>query len=399
MKKSLLALAVAGAFSGAAFAQSSVTLFGVVDTGISYYKGDGNGSIWAVSNSGINSSRFGVRGTEDLGGGLKANFWLEGSVNTDNGTGSASNTNNQVSGGNPSSTCTVTGATPNPPATAVTCTSTTSANGSQGFTFNRRMFVGLSGGFGELRLGRNYTPLFWQITNNDPFGTNGVGDTKIYNLTGLQGGGAITTTVRASNALEYLTPPGIGGVYFHGMYALGENPSDNGANSNPNSRDGNTVSARLGWAGGPADISAAVTQTHMFQTPTLTQGTYTGVAISGTLTFGNFKPMAQYVRNKIDLSGGNDPESDNWMLGLVWTIGPVDLRASYNKYNLKNSSNDAQQFAIGPIYNLSRRTAVYATYAVMDNQGASTAFVTGGRPTVVPGGKTMGIDMGIRHAF
>jgi predicted porin len=397
MKKSLLALAVAGAFSGAAFAQSSVTLFGVVDTGISYYKGDGNGSIWAMSNSGINSSRFGVRGTEDLGGGLKANFWLEGSVNTDNGSGVASNTNNQVSGGNPS--CTVTGATPAVAGGTVTCAA--AANGSQGFTFNRRMFVGLSGGFGELRLGRNYTPLFWQVTNNDPFGTNGVGDTKIYNLTGLVGAGAVTTTVRASNAIEYLTPPGIGGVYFHGMYAFGENATDNGAVSNPNSRDGNTAGARIGYAGGPIDISAAVNQTHLFQTPAQTQGTYTGIAISTTLTFGNFKPMAQYIRNKIDLAGGPipDQESDNWMLGIVMTFGPVDLRASYNKYNLKNTSNDAQQFAIGPIYNLSRRTALYATYALMDNQGAQTAFVTGARPTVEAGGKTMGIDMGIRHSF
>jgi len=403
MKKSLLALAVAGAFSGAAFAQSSVTLFGLVDTGISYYAGDGNGHIWAMSNSGLNSSRFGVRGTEDLGGGLKANFWLEGSVNTDNGTGAGSNTNNQASGGGASSTCTVAGATPAPPATAVTCTSTTSPNGTQGFTFNRRMFVGLSGGFGELRLGRNYTPLFWQITNNDPFGTNGVGDTKIYALTGLTGASVVQTTVRASNAIEYLTPPGIGGVYFHGMYALGENPSGSGSatglTSNPNSKDGNTVGARLGYAGGPVDISIAYNDTSYFKTPTNTQGTFTGVAISTTLTFGNFKPMAQYVRNKIDLASGAANESDNWMLGMVMTFGATDLRVSYNKYNIKNSSNDGQQFAIGPVYNMSRRTALYATYALMDNQGTNTNFVTGGRPAFTAGGKTTGIDMGIRHSF
>lgn len=408
MKKSLLALAVAGAFSGAAFAQSSVTLFGVVDTGISYYKGQGNGYIWAMSNSGLNSSRLGVRGTEDLGGGLKANFWFEAAVNTDNGTGTLSSTNNQLTGG-PATTTTnyaVGVQQPNgvvcaPVAPATTCTytgtvagatqGTVNTNGTQGLTFNRRMFVGLSGGFGELRLGRDYTPLFWQITNNDPFGTNGVGDTKTYGLTGLAGAGFVQTLVRTSNAIEYFTPPGIGGVYFHGMYAFGEN-----ASNVANSHDGNTYGGRLGWAGGPIDISAAYNKVTLLSAAT--QGSFEGAAISATLTFGNFKPMLQYVRNRIDLVG-TDPESDNWMVGFVWTIGATDLRASYNKYNVKNSSNDGQQFAIGPVYNLSRRTAVYLTYALMDNQGSGTAFVTGARPTTQAGGSTTGVDMGIRHSF
>src|SRR5436853_1998186 len=98
MKKSLIALAVMGAFSGAALAQSSVTLFGIVDATLNYSKGDGNGNIKQLTNSGLNSSRLGVRGSEDLGGGLKANFWLEGSVNNDNGTGAATNSNNQSTG-------------------------------------------------------------------------------------------------------------------------------------------------------------------------------------------------------------------------------------------------------------------------------------------------------------
>ena len=410
MKKSLLALAVAGAFSGAAFAQSSVTLFGVVDTGISYYSGDGNGHIWALSNSGLNSSRIGVRGTEDLGGGLKANFWFEAGVNTDNGTGAATSTNNQLNGTNPVTTTTTTtnyaaGVTqPNgvvcaPVAPATTCsfastsTSTATSGGSQGLTFNRRMFVGLSGNsWGELRLGRDYTPLFWQITNNDPFGTNGVGDTKIYGLTGLTGAGFVQTLVRTSNAIEYLSPSGWGGVYLHGMYAFGENPSNS---ANPT--DGKTIGGRIGWAGGPVDISTAYNKVYLVSSPT--QGSFTGIAVSATLTFGTFKPSFQYVRNVIDLNPGPDPQTDNWMAGIVMTFGATDIRASYNLYNVKNSNNDGQQFAIGPVYNLSRRTALYATYAMMDNKGSGTLFVTGSRPTIEPGGKTFGVDVGIRHAF
>jgi predicted porin len=401
MKKSLLALAVA-AFSGAAFAQSSVTLFGVVDTGVSWYKGDGGGRVVALSNSGLNSSRLGVRGTEDLGSGLKANFWFEGSVNTDNGTGSTTSTNNQFTGAGPTVTYAAgttlpSGAvcTPVPPAT--TCLVNVSTNGSQGLTFNRRMFVGLSGGFGELRLGRDYTPLFWQITNNDPFGTNGVGDTNIYGLTGLTGAGFVQTLVRASNAIEYFTPPGIGGLYLHAMYAFGENLS-----SAANADDGRTVGGRIGWAGGPVDFSIAYNKVTLQSTPA--QGSFQGLAASLTLTFGNFKPMAQYVKNKVEISAGTKPETDNWMVGIVMTFGPTDLRMSYNAYNVKNSDNDGQKFAIGPVYNLSRRTAVYATYALADNKGNGTLFnaTSGGgaiSPVLQAGGKSQGFDMGIRHAF
>ena len=73
MKKSLLALAVLGAFAGAASAQSSVTLFGIVDVNARYVK-TGDVKIKSLGTDGINSSRLGFRGVEDLGGGLKAGF-------------------------------------------------------------------------------------------------------------------------------------------------------------------------------------------------------------------------------------------------------------------------------------------------------------------------------------
>jgi len=86
MKKSLIALAVLAA-SGAAMAQSSVTLFGVADVGVTYVDGARN---WTGLTSGQLISRIGFRGTEDLGGGLKANFWMEAGVNLDNGDGNSS---------------------------------------------------------------------------------------------------------------------------------------------------------------------------------------------------------------------------------------------------------------------------------------------------------------------
>ena len=88
MKKSLIALAVLAA-AGAASAQSSVTLFGIVDATLAYGKANGTGgsSKWQLTNSGYNSSRLGFRGTEDLGGGMSASFWLEAGLTNDNGTG------------------------------------------------------------------------------------------------------------------------------------------------------------------------------------------------------------------------------------------------------------------------------------------------------------------------
>ena len=131
MKKSLLALAALTAFAGVASAQSSVTLFGIVDLSARGVD-NGIGTRSTINQDGNSSSRLGFRGVEDLGGGLKAGFWIEGALSAD--TGNAT-----------------------------------------GQTWQRRSTVSLMGGFGEIRLGRDYTPTFWNHTVFDPFGTNGVG--------------------------------------------------------------------------------------------------------------------------------------------------------------------------------------------------------------------------------
>ncbi len=196
MKKSLIALAVLASLAGMASAQSSVTLFGIVDATVAYGKGTVSKKT-QLTNSGYNSSRLGFRGTEDLGGGMSASFWLEAGLNNDNGTGAATNTNNQASGG-----------------------ALAGMNGSQGLTFNRRSTVSLAGGWGELRLGRDYTPQFWNLTVFDPFGTNGVGTTQV-----LNSNSAITgpINVRSSNSIGYFLPGNLGGFYGQVQYYMGEN--------------------------------------------------------------------------------------------------------------------------------------------------------------------------------
>src|SRR5207342_2089914 len=154
---------------GTPSAQSKVTLFGIVDTGVSSYQNQSQGpfgntftvSQTALTNSAYNSSRLGFRGTEDLGGGLAGNFWLEAGVNNDDGTGQP------IAGF---------GGTVN----------------NSGLTFNRRSTVSLSGVIGEVRLGRDYSPTFWNDTVFDPFGTNGVGTNLISTANGFSSNGART---------------------------------------------------------------------------------------------------------------------------------------------------------------------------------------------------------------
>ena len=191
-------------------------------------------SKWQLSNSANSFSRLGFRGTEDLGGGLAAGFWLEAGLQNDTGIGFNSNTNNQASG----------------------------AAGVGALTFNRRSTVSLSGGFGELRLGRDYTPTFWNTAIFDPFGTGGgIGANQLY-FSGL-GGLTAPTGTRASNSIGYFLPPNLGGFYGQAMVAMGENDNRSllpgSAISNRN--DGNYAGVRGGYLNGPFHVSLATGRT------------------------------------------------------------------------------------------------------------------------------------------
>lgn len=350
MKKSLIALAVLAA-SGAAMAQSSVTLFGIVDAGYGY----GSGSIANRSqliNSGYNSSRLGFRGVEDLGGGMSASFHLEAAVNNDNGTGGATNTNNQTVG----------------------------ASSSGGLTFNRRSTVSLSGGFGEVRLGRDYTPQFWNITTFDPFGTNGVGTTQTQNsnLGGL-------TNTRASNSIGYFLPGKLGGFYGQAQYYMGENLS-NAANK----KDGNGMALRVGYANGPINVALALAETKYLS------GNIKAMNIGGAYDLGVAKLMAHYNQDKI--SGGAD--GAGFLLGASVPMGAGEIRAAYSTYERDNVTGDdprSNKLALGYVHNLSKRTALYATYARVSNKGGATQALNGA--STAANNSSNGYDFGVRHSF
>jgi len=386
MKKSLVALAVLAA-SGAAMAQSSVTLFGVVDATIRYVDAD-TANQWSLTNSGYNSSRLGFRGTEDLGGGLNASFWLEAGVNNDNGTGFGSNTNNHIS----SNTCTVSGATPAVAGGTVTCAQ---SGGSQGLTFNRRSTVSLAGSWGELRLGRDFVPYFWNTTIFDPFGTNGVGAVSNFTLKGLgviAGGGLNTTAggIRASNSIGYFMPK-ISGFYGQAMYAMGEQPS----NPSGPSSNGNVGSLRVGYANGPVDIAIGWGATTFAQSQQ-----YDVWNIGASWNFGAFKLMGLYNEeggDSLPTSTQQNIKVRTYMIGATMPLGAGELKGSYTHGDASYDLLDGDQFAIGYIYNLSKRTALYTTYSYINNNSKLGQYNMG----IATGAasSTFGLDFGVKHSF
>jgi predicted porin len=363
MKKSILAVAALAACMSAA-AQSSVVLFGIVDATVAR----GTGSVSSrtqLTNSGYNSSRIGFRGTEDLGGGLRAGFQLEAGVANDDGRGGATNTNNQASGG-----------------------AVAGIGGGQGITFNRRSTVSIGGGWGELRLGRDYTPQFWNLSVYDPFGTNGVGTDQIQNSN--IGG---PTNTRASNAVTYLWNHGFnatssaGGKGFHAAVQayLGENSS--GAAT---SDDGSGAAFRVGYNGGPVSVGFAYSRTNY------AAGDITMANIGGAYEIGALKLMAVYDRDRVaspvPLTGRG------YLVGASYTVGAGEIRGAYSRYRTNAATSPASgKLALGYVHNLSKRTALYATYAHVNNHGSAAQALNGG--VTAAGRSSSGLDIGLRHTF
>ena len=352
----------------------------------------------ALANSGYNTSRLGFRGTEDLGGGLAASFWLEAPVSNDDG------------------------------ATGVS-------------TFSRRSTVSLSGGFGEIRLGRDYTPTFWNDTVFDPFGTNGVGSNLINTASGynLSTGGAKDTGgfggnqnySRASNSIGYFLPPNLGGFYGQVMYAFHENDKYSSGRFTPEdsatskSRAGRYIGGRIGYANGPLDVAMA------YGNSTVGDQFYAGTTdsvktfnLGASYDFGPAKLFGELSRLKNSrdyairpITGArSDVDLTGYLIGVTVPVGAGLIRASYSavKYDRNlpfdyfNPANNldpkANKLALGYVHNLSKRTALYATIARVSNKNGAALTVGGPgfykvTDRVFTPKTSTGYDFGVRHAF
>lgn len=347
MKKSLIALAAVAA-SGVAFAQSSVTLFGVVDAAATVYKGED--TVSGLGNSGNSSSRLGFRGVEDLGNGLKAQFWLEGAVANDDGTGA---------GG---------GAT------------------GPGFEFKRRSTLSLMGNFGEVRLGRSTTAAYDAVSRYDNFGTIGVGGSRLWSQGGYD--------VRRSNMLSYYSN-NFSGFKFAVNYGFGETAES--------TRTGSYFGGSATYDNGPLSIGFGAEQ---FRRGLVD---ITAYGLGASYNFGVVKLAGAYLNQENELeSGATTAEYDNWLLALSAPVGAAgEVKLSYNRYDENRSDSKADQFSLGYVHNLSKRTAVYGTYSYLKNKDDGRVFGLGGAGVsagssvnnLSDSGKVQAVQVGVRHSF
>jgi len=336
MKKSLLALAVLAAFAGTAAAQTNVSIYGVVDTGITRF--DNGATTTTRLDSGIQSgSRIGFRGTEDLGGGLSAIFTLENGFNVDDGTLGQGNR-----------------------------------------LFGRQAFVGLSStSLGALKFGRQYNPIRSAVEGVDPFGLGLAGNAaNVFNVYGD----------RTDNTINYATP-NFGGFTGQLAYSLGEAAGSNSI--------GRSLGLSAGYAAGPLSLIVAHHDQNLVAAG-VANGDSTTTLLGGTFDFGVAKLHAAYARNKGEgVTGATTIDRDDAMLGVSAPLGAGRILASWIRRSDDIGANrDADQIALGYTYDLSKRTNLYTSYARTRNEAAATlngASAAGRDPSV--------FNVGVRHRF
>ena len=355
MKKSLLALAVLGTFAGAASAQTNVTIYGIVDAGINYDKGKfPEGKKWSLASGQYNGSRLGFKGTEDLGGGLSAIFTLENGFNVDDGT-----------------------------------------LGNSGRLFGRQAWVGLNGGFGTVKLGRQYSVMYNALALIDPFGINQAGDAQRVYGYGL---GKVDPMSRSDNTVTYSTQDFAG---FSGQagYKFGETAGS--------FNTGSSKFVGANYTKGPLNVVAAYQNTDgvAFGATTTALGaivapTGLGAAtarvktgfIGTTYDFGVVKAHLGYGNTKADATG--ELKIRNYLVGFTAPVGTGSVYGSWNRNDIKQiSAGASNQYAIGYSYPLSKRTLLYTSFAYTKNDsGVRLNAATNGQ-------SDREFQAGFRHSF
>ena len=370
MKKSLLALALMSVFSGAALAQSQVTVYGVADAGLqSFDNGGVAGSVTRLQSGQIKGSRVGFKGSEVLTSDLKANFVLEMGLNLDDGS---------------------------------------SAQG--GRAFGRVTTVGLSGEFGSVDLGRDKTTIHKFIEAFDPFEVgyinngsglgNGTGTRTTAGLyfiggTATVAGAANTSnsTGRAGNAVFYSSPKVMGAFSAQAQYAFGEVAGDGKASS--------SMGLNLRYTANGFDVGYAYFKDNAQTAAPLSINEKSANTLAVTYDFGMVKPVVIYqeVKDQAALA----LKQDTFTIGATITINPVSrILATYSVINDKtaisatNKANvgEAKQFAVGYRYDFSKRTSLYGAFASTSQDATSQKL-----GAALAGKDVKELTVGIRHFF
>jgi len=373
MKKSLLALAALSAFAGAASAQSSVTLSGSVDLGlrrVGVVAGTATSSDWRMAGSQSGYNNFTLSGVEDLGGGSRAFFALNHRFTLNNGVDNGYSNGGGGGGAEP---------------------------------FWRQTWVGLGGGFGDVRLGRMLMPLQDMNGGFDPFATGTVGSTHT---------GGIDATIRSNNTIYYRSPS-LGGLSAHLAISAAEGQVQNeigGTATAPQNYNGRAsllnsqrpTGLNVRYAAGPVNVGVAYDKN---AEDMKTTGVYGSFALASGLKF-----MGQFEKGDNYTNTGATGVAENikaFSLGLTAPMGPVVLRTGFLKIKSDLANRDASKFGLGADYNLSKRTNLYTTvgkwagnrFANPKLTTANTTASLAAAALTAEATKKAQFDFGVTHRF
>ncbi|GBG02521.1 porin [Azospira sp. I13] len=372
MQKKLIALAVAGLASTAAFAQSNVTIYGVADATFDVVKTSsaaGNADLGSMTRVSTNSSYIGFKGLEDLGNGLKAVFQFESSVAFDTGAG---------------------------------------------LNTARDSYAGIAGGFGTVAAGRLTGPTRALGASLDVFaGSTGIGANsgiigKLGNMVPVISapaarGATIENSVfdtRFSNTIAYISP-NLSGFTLTGAYVSGENKTLDNAVVKANLK-GYDVGAV--YNNGP--IMAGLTYNHV-ALGDLNDTKAKDLRLGGSYNFGVASLRVMYDRVKADDNVGTDIKQNVWGIGGTYNVTTNGkLVAQYYKAGdvkvagATANETGAKLFAVGYEHSLSKRTLLKATYSrLANNDFANYGFGVSPIGGTAAGATNSGVQVGLRHSF
>lgn len=346
MKKTVLALAAIAA-SSAAFAQSSVTLYGVVDASIESVKTDDK-TVNRVSSDNLASSRLAFKGVEDLGGGLKATFLLDSGFSVDTGSNST--------------------------------------------LFGRSAYVGLAGGFGEVRLGRQDSLIGAQTAAI--LGTQAYDEGKIATTLGGQ------AYRRLDNAITYIAPTLVPGLSLSAQFST----KASGAEAYGDN-EGRAYGFAAAYANGPLSAGLSYIKANVS-----TNGDQedTGVLVYGAYDFGVAKLTGYYNNDSTDTDafGAYDDRTTYGFKVAVPVAANVTVTGGFaqvrgalsDDFQAKGTKDDkANIFTLKAQYDLSKRTALYALFTQVNNDNNSDLAIGAAANTADKSSR--GLAVGVRHSF
>ena len=366
MNKKLLVTLMAMGLTGIAHAQTNVTIYGTVDTGLIKETGS---DVRMGSNE---DSRIGFKGTEELGSGMKATFQLERRFNLNNGTKfSGNNALDVLQGADP--------------------------DGEDGVEWQGAANVGLQGeAWGAVRLGRVNSILIENFGALDPFAYYGVGS--------AMGGYNILYSEELANTIRY-DSPSWAGFGFSASYTLGQdthhgNGSDifGGKGYDDYGNDGFGIG--LKYDNGPLMLTANYDRLADSDKSWLWNAggayTYEGFTVSLGYQSTKVKSAAMNVLTGLDA----DVDQKDWLVGLQYNTGPHTVKFSYNRGEVESHTEydgKANKYSLGYTYDMSKRTSLYAMVAYTDSDNDSVGEIYNSNG--VADDSVTGVQIGMTHRF